>query len=320
MNEQVKESSTEVSKEMQNIEVRRLPSWWGYVLTVVLEAILTWVLMLFPPSFPLYEFPIFYVLLTMLIAYVFGEGPAIFAFVLGFFVYDYFFVAPTHTIFPQAETQQGWVALGVYLIGSAIVGFAMAIMRRSRQRIQQIANELREAQRDLNRAQAVAHTGSWRLDVQRDVLRWSNEVYRIFGIPLGTPMTYEKFLACVHPEDRDYVDQKWKAALQGEPYDIEHRIIVDNEVKWVRERAELEFDEQGRLLGGFGTVQDITDLKEAEEAIRESEEHKIEFYRRTIMAATEGKLVITEHSEIDKIAGPALATWEVKTPSDLRTI
>jgi PAS domain S-box-containing protein len=131
---------------------------------------------------------------------------------------------------------------------------------------------LRDSREDLNRAQAVAQTGSWRLDVQRNELTWSDENHRIFGIPLGSPMTYETFLSTVHPEDRDYVDRKWTAALKGEPYDIEHRIVVDGEVKWVRERAELEFDSKGRLLGGFGTTQDITERKRTEEALRESEE------------------------------------------------
>jgi PAS domain S-box-containing protein len=126
---------------------------------------------------------------------------------------------------------------------------------------------LREAEKDLNRAQAVAQIGSWRLDVQCNELLWSDECHRIFGIPKGTPMTYETFLSCVHPEDREYVDSKWQAALQGEEYDIEHRITVGDEVKWIRERAELEFDRQDMLKGGFGTAQDITARKKAEERI-----------------------------------------------------
>jgi PAS domain S-box-containing protein len=132
---------------------------------------------------------------------------------------------------------------------------------------------LLESEQDLNRAQAVAHTGSWRLDVQRNQLLWSDETHRIFGIPRGTPMTYETFLSSVHPEDRESVDGKWMAALQGEPYDIEHRIIVGDEVKWVREKAELEFDSKGELKGGFGTVQDITERKQAEEALRETKDY-----------------------------------------------
>jgi PAS domain S-box-containing protein len=137
----------------------------------------------------------------------------------------------------------------------------------------QAKQALLESERDLNRAQAVAHIGSWRLDVWRDQLLWSDETYRIFDIPKGTPMTYETFLSSVHPDDRGYVNQKWTAALRGEPYDIEHRIIVDDKVKWVRERAELEFDSKDKPKGGFGTVQDITERKQAEEALRETKDY-----------------------------------------------
>jgi PAS domain S-box-containing protein len=136
----------------------------------------------------------------------------------------------------------------------------------------QTEEALEESQHDLNRAQAVARIGSWRLDIHRNELLWSDETYRLFGIPKGTPMTYEKFLAAVHAEDRQYVDQKWTAALRGEDYDIEHRIVVGNEVKWVREKAELEF-EQGVLKGGFGTAQDITERKRAEEALRQTRDY-----------------------------------------------
>jgi two-component sensor histidine kinase len=87
-------------------------------------------------------------------------------------------------------------------------------------------------------------------------------------MPVGTPLSYEIFLAAVHPEDRADVDRVWQAALRGEPYDLEHRILVAGQVKWVRERAELEWDGHGALLGGFGTVQDITERKAAEETRR----------------------------------------------------
>jgi len=132
----------------------------------------------------------------------------------------------------------------------------------------QAKQALLENEQDLNHAQAVAHIGSWRLDVKGNQLLWSEETHRIFGIPRETPMIYETFLLSVHSEDREYVDQKWMAALHGEPYDIEHRIVVDDEVKWVRERAELEFNSKGELKGGFGTVQDITERKRMENELR----------------------------------------------------
>lgn len=130
---------------------------------------------------------------------------------------------------------------------------------------------LRESRSDLAHAQQVGQIGSWRLNVARNELTWSEENHRIFGIPPGVQLTYDVFLATVHPDDRGRVDRTWRAALQGEPYDIEHRIVVGDEVRWVRERAELELDASGSVLGGFGTTQDITALKTGEQALRQSE-------------------------------------------------
>jgi PAS domain S-box-containing protein len=146
----------------------------------------------------------------------------------------------------------------------------------------QVEQALLESKKDLDRAQAVAHSGSWRLDVRQDKLTWSDESYRIFGVPAGTELTYESFLSCIHPDDKEYVDTKWKAALAGEKYDIEHRIVVDSQIKWVRERAELEIDKDGTLLGGFGTVTDITQRKQMEEELRKShDELEIRVKERT---------------------------------------
>jgi signal transduction histidine kinase len=60
------------------------------------------------------------------------------------------------------------------------------------------------------------------------------------------------------------VEEHWTEALRGRPYDIEHRIVVGEAIKWVRERAELELNSDGTLRGGFGTVQDITEQRQAE--------------------------------------------------------
>ncbi len=129
------------------------------------------------------------------------------------------------------------------------------------------------SRRDLVRAQEVARIGNWFMDVKQNTLSWSEESYRIFEVPAGQSMTYELFLAAVHTDDREFVDRNWQAALRQEkPYDIEHRIVVNGHLKWVREKAELEFDDQGALLGGFGIVHDITDRKQAEEAVQRAAE------------------------------------------------
>jgi PAS domain S-box-containing protein len=141
----------------------------------------------------------------------------------------------------------------------------------------QMEETLRQREADLIHAQLVSRTGSWRLDVQRDVLEWSDEAYRIFGVAPGAPLTYETFLGFVHPDDRARVDEAWQAALQGAPYDIDHRIIVGGETRWIREVAELEFDAKGELRGGFGTCHDITERKQAEEDLRRANAIKDDF-------------------------------------------
>lgn len=123
---------------------------------------------------------------------------------------------------------------------------------------------LRRSQDNLNRAQAVAHIGSWHLDLATSKLTWSDETYRIFKLPLGTPLTYEAFRTQVHPEDRDLVDSSWKSALKSGSYAVEHRILFGQETRWVSEKAEIEFDTNGVAISGLGTVQDITERKMAE--------------------------------------------------------
>jgi PAS domain S-box-containing protein len=145
----------------------------------------------------------------------------------------------------------------------------------------------------LRRAQEVAHAGSWELDLIGGGLFWSDEVHRIFGLPPGTPMEYETFLNCILPEDRDYVNEKWQAALTGAPYDIEHRICAGDEVKWVREKAEVEFDPAGRASRGIGIVIDITERRLAEQQI-------LEYQRR--LQALASQLTLVEERERRRIA------------------
>lgn len=128
----------------------------------------------------------------------------------------------------------------------------------------QVQDALSASEKSLRRAQAVAHIGSWHLDVADNHLEWSAETYRIFGITAETPLNYETFLNCVHPDDRELVDQAWQGALRGGAYDVVHRVVVGDAIRWVHEKADLFIDEAGQLHSGIGTVQDITAQKVAE--------------------------------------------------------
>jgi PAS domain S-box-containing protein len=191
-------------------------------------------------------------------AFWLGLNPGLFAMILSLIAVNVLVLFPAHI-----SAHDLWVLNAGFCFVSVGMIVTTSFHRRS-------TAALWESRQDLDFAQKVGQIGSWRLNVHRNELRWSSENYRIFGIPKGTPQTYETFLSIVHPDDREYVDHMWQAGLRGAPYDIEHRLIVAGEVKWVREKAVLEFSKKGKLLGGFGITQDITRYKHNELALQES--------------------------------------------------
>jgi len=124
----------------------------------------------------------------------------------------------------------------------------------------------------LEKAQELGRLGSWELDIENNILVWTEENCRIFGVPSGSIVNYEIFIDKVHPEDREYVSREWSAAMQGKPYDIEHRINIAGRVRWVREKAEVSFDSKGDAVSAIGFTQDITERKQLEEQAKENED------------------------------------------------
>jgi PAS domain S-box-containing protein len=148
--------------------------------------------------------------------------------------------------------------------------------------------ELAATQFRLEKAQEIGKLGSWDIDVLANKLYWTDENYRLFGVEVGTPLTYEVFESCVHPEDRDAVNRAWQAALKGARYEIEHRVVAGNEIRWLREKAELIVNDQGVVVRAVGFTQDVTDRINAEKELRESELR----YRSIFEAAVEGVAVV----------------------------
>ena len=119
---------------------------------------------------------------------------------------------------------------------------------------------LRLSEEQLKEAQKLARIGHWHLDIINNKLEWSDEIYRIFGLmPQEFGATYEAFLQMVHPDDRAEVDNVYKTSLgTKKPYSITHRLKLKNgEVKYVKEKCDTDFDEDGRPISSIGTVQEI---------------------------------------------------------------
>jgi len=133
---------------------------------------------------------------------------------------------------------------------------------------------LQQSEERLKRSQEIAHLGSWELDLEKNELTWSDEVYRIFGLqPRQFGATYEAFLDAVHPDDRQTVDDAYAGSLRDgrDTYEVEHRVVrPDGEIRYVHEKCEHHRDSSGRIIRSAGMVHDITEQKRAQEALERS--------------------------------------------------
>ena len=139
----------------------------------------------------------------------------------------------------------------------------------------QNALELKTNEMQLTEAQHIAKLGSWEWDVQAHKLSWSEELYRIFGRqPQEFDVTYEGFLACVHPDDRKLMQSAGEQALHDKVFPhSDYRIIrPDGTVRLLQSKARVTEDKTGRTIKVVGTALDITERKQAENALRQSEE------------------------------------------------
>ena len=138
----------------------------------------------------------------------------------------------------------------------------------------QAEQELREGEAKLAEAQQLAHIGSWQWEIVADELTWSAELYRIFGLdPKSFGASYDAFLESVAPEDREFVNRTLaKALIEHDPFEFHHRVVrADGTTRIVHCRGEVVTGENGDPVELRGTAQDVTESREAEEALAESE-------------------------------------------------
>jgi PAS domain S-box-containing protein len=155
----------------------------------------------------------------------------------------------------------------LYWIG---VNFEIDEAKRAEQALQLMSRDLQESKTRLEEVQRIAHVGHWVWDLGTNRVIFSDEAYRIWGLrPQERPMNVEAFQEMIHPEDREFLLRARQEARGGGPPDLEFRIVrPSGEVRIVHSQSAVTRDVSGQPRQRFGTVQDITDRKRAEETLQ----------------------------------------------------
>lgn len=174
----------------------------------------------------------------------------------------------------SAPALQGAVHIITYIISALFVSLLVRSFQGKMEELRALGQDLvkrtydlEDGKAELQRAQAVAKVGSWVFDISQDLIRLSDETCRIFGLPEGTTGTHDAYLSRVFEEDRESVYNAWQEVFEGTGFDHEHRIVVRDTLRWVRQKAEVLFDANGKAIRADGITQDISERKHSEDKI-----------------------------------------------------
>jgi len=160
---------------------------------------------------------------------------------------------------------------------AGLIGLGRDITDRKR-----IEEELKTNEMQMSDAQGIAHLGSWDYDAVTGEVKWSDELWRIFGLdPREFGLSFEEYLAMVHPDDRHLVksiNEKSQQAKRDFGYD--YRVIhADGTVRVLRASGRVICDEHGQMVRIRGTDQDITEQKRIEDDLERARDAALESTR-----------------------------------------
>jgi diguanylate cyclase (GGDEF)-like protein/PAS domain S-box-containing protein len=215
----------------------------------------------------------------------------------------------------------------VYLVSAALITFFVKIYHSRLHQLQQLSVDLMQKResiemrkQELKRAQAVSHIGSWVSYLEADRIRMSSEACRILGMVPGQTIGYHDYMNLVHPEDKAELKQAWQLALNKQGFDHEYRVIVNGTVRWVRQKAELTFDASGHAVRAEGIVQDTSTLKQAQKALKASEDRYrtlIEWAPDAILVHKLGKIVYVNPAALRLFGAPYAQALMEKSTTEL---
>ena len=178
---------------------------------------------------------------------------------------------------------------------------------------------LKESEKWLSKAQHITHIGHWIADLNHMTVIGSDELYRIFGVlPKDRTGKFESYFRYIHPDDIEPVRLLFLTAMEkGQTFGFEHRIIrSDGEIRFVRVQVEVVQNEEGKCTRLMGTIQDITDLHQTEEALRHAKDYAEETAKKLETKNIELDAALKEAEQATKAKSEFLANMshEIRTP------
>src|SRR6202158_5803126 len=178
-----------------------------------------------------------------------------------------------------------WVSNNVSLVPGTerVPRFIMALSEDITQR-KRAEEKLRRSEADLLDAQRMSRTGSLKIDISSGTVTGSPQVFRIFGVMPGEDTSTPEFwLGRTHPDDQKRVRELFDRSItQKTDFDADYRIVLpDGAIKYLHSIGHPSLNESGNLVEFGGTIIDITERKQREEALRRSEGYLAEAQKLT---------------------------------------
>jgi PAS domain S-box-containing protein len=189
-----------------------------------------------------------------------------------------------------------------------VVGVSEDITERK-----EVEEKLLESESQLAEAQRLARVGSWNWDLRTRAVTWSDELYRLFGVRPGEFDMSRDSTLFIHPDDRDLVMSTYRRAVEMRvPYSMHYRVVRrDGAERIMHSLGQVVIGENGDVVRVFGTTQDITELKQAEENLKSTSDQLRALFGRLQSAKEEEGIRIARQVHDELGSALTILRWDL---------
>ncbi len=209
----------------------------------------------------------------------------------------------------------------IHIAQFILISSLFAVFFLLKRRLISVQNQLLEQQKQLAEAQIIGKMGAWTVNLKTKHEKWTAGLYRLFGVAEHETPNFDLFLQRVYPEDQSKVTQCWNQAQQQGFYDIKYRVLVNNKLYWVHDRAQIRYCEFEKANIAVGVVQDITESQLIESALQKREFEILRIFQRLpfmiAIVAIDTRLVLETNELCEKITGRNREDVINKTPEQI---